>query len=275
VDPLVIKEFLKENLNRIYDEFSTHESLLRITTSKAIIIGDLHGDFDTLLRVMDRFSPDKWTYIMLGDYVDRGEHQIETLYLALKLFLEHRAILLRGNHESPLTNYEYGFYMELLRKFGPRDGDSIYDRLKDVFSQMPISAVLNDKYFLVHGGLPINNVSIDSIAKLPKPDEIPSNEITFQLLWNDPSDDVKYYEQNIIRGPGTYVFGPVLTENFLNNSGLKMVIRGHEYTPQGYKWNHGNKVLTIFTSRAGPYNGTKPHMVLIDGGSLSIIDVSS
>lgn len=275
MDITTIKEFLRENIDKLYSEFSAYEPLLRITANKAVIIGgDLHGDVDTLLRIMNKFPPDNWTYIMLGDYVDRGEHQIETLYLTLRLFLEHKAVVLRGNHESPLTNYEYGFYMELLRKFGPYDGDSIYDRLKDVFSQMPISATLNDKYFLVHGGLPINNISIDNIAKLPKPDEIPNNETTFQLLWNDPSDDIKYYEPNILRGPGTYVFGPALTENFLSNSGLKMIIRGHEYTPQGYKWNHGGKVLTVFSSKAGPYSGTKPHVAVLDNDSLNIVDVS-
>ena len=273
MDIIEIKDFLRENLDRLYNEFSAYEPLLRVTASRAVIIGDLHGDVNTLLRIMDRFPPGDWTYVMLGDYVDRGEHQVETLYLVFRLFLERRAVILRGNHESPLTNYEYGFYMELLRKFGPYDGDSMYDRIKEVFSQMPVSAILNDKYFLVHGGLPISNVSIDEIMKLPKPDEIPNNEVTFQLLWNDPADDVKYYEPNIARGPGTYVFGPALTENFLNSSGLGMVIRGHEYTPQGYKWNHGGRVLTVFSSRAGPYSDVRPHVAVIDNGSLSLVEI--
>ncbi|BDR91612.1 metallophosphoesterase [Vulcanisaeta souniana] len=274
VDILTIKEFFKEKLSNIYDAFSAYEPLLRINTDRAVIIGDLHGDVETLQRIVNKYPPDKWTYIMLGDYVDRGENQVETLYLALRLFLENRAILLRGNHESPLTNYDYGFYLELLRKLGPYDGVSIYDKLKDVFSQMPISAVLNDRYFLVHGGLPINNASIDSIAKLPKPDEIPSNETTFQLLWNDPSDNVKYYDENRARGPGTYVFGSSITENFLNESGLRMIIRGHEYVLQGFKWNHGNKVLTVFTSRAGPYSNVNPRIALINGDALDIVDAS-
>lgn len=274
VDILTIKEFLKEKLSNIYDAFSAYEPLLRINTDRAVIISDLHGDVETLQRIVSKYPPDKWTYVMLGDYVDRGEHQVETLYLALRLFLENRAILLRGNHESPLTNYDYGFYLELLRKLGPYDGTSIYDELKDIFSQMPISAVLNDRYFLVHGGLPVNNTSIDSIAKLPKPDEIPSNETTFQLLWNDPSDSVKYYDENRARGPGAYVFGSSITENFLSKGGLQMIIRGHEYVPQGFKWNHGNKVLTIFTSRAGPYSNVNPHIVLINGDSLNIVNVS-
>jgi Diadenosine tetraphosphatase and related serine/threonine protein phosphatases len=275
VDLLEIKEFMRGNLDKIYEVFSACEPLIRVSTDKAVIIGDLHGDTDTLLQIIRAYPPDRWLYIMLGDYVDRGEHQIETLYLAFKLFLDHRATLLRGNHESPITNYEYGFYMELLRRFGPYDGDPLYDKLKDIFSQMPIAAVLNNEYFLVHGGLPIEHVSIDNIAKLPKPDELPSNETTFQLLWNDPSDYVKEHEPNIIRGPGTYIFGQAVTERFLNENGLKMIIRGHEYVPQGFKWNHGNKVLTIFTSKAGPYTGTRTSIAVLSEGSLKIVNIGS
>jgi len=111
VDLLEIKEFMRSNLDKIYEVFSAYEPLIRVSTDKAVIIGDLHGDVDTLLQIIRAYPPDRWLYIMLGDYVDRGEHQIETLYLAFKLFLDHRATLLRGNHESPITNYEYGFYI--------------------------------------------------------------------------------------------------------------------------------------------------------------------
>jgi protein phosphatase len=273
VDLLEIKEFLKGNLDKVRELFSTYEPLVKVSVDKAVIIGDLHGDADTLMRIIMDYPPDRWFYIMLGDYVDRGEHQVETLYLAFKLFLNKRAILLRGNHESPLTNFEYGFYMELLRKFGHYDGDALYDKLREAFSQMPVAAVVNDEYFLVHGGLPIEHVTLEQLGKLPKPDELPSNEVTFQLLWNDPSDYVKDYEPNIARGPGTYVFGREVTERFLNENGLRLIIRGHEYVPEGFKWNHGNKVLTIFTSRAGPYEGTRVSIAILNEHSINIVRV--
>jgi protein phosphatase len=78
-----------------------------------------------------------------------------------------------------------------------------------------------------------------------------------------------------MRGPGTYVFGQAVTERFLNESGLKMIIRGHEYVPQGFKWNHGNKVLTIFTSKAGPYTGTRTSIAVLSEGSLKIVNIGS
>ncbi len=54
VDILTIKEFLKEHIDKLYSEFSAYEPLLRITTNKAVVIGgDLHGDVNTLLRIIE------------------------------------------------------------------------------------------------------------------------------------------------------------------------------------------------------------------------------
>ncbi len=267
---MMVKEFFKENLDALMEVFKSYGPLLSIESDRVIIIGDLHGDIQSLINIINEYPLDKWTYVALGDYVDRGEHQLETLYLILKLKREYvnRVFLLRGNHESPLMNFDYGFYMELVRKLGFHEADELYERLTELFANMPVAAILNNNYFLVHGGLPKDVVTIDQISKLQKPDLMPSDYITFQLLWNDPSDEVKDYAPNYVRGPGTYLFGSSITEEFLSKNDLLMVIRGHEYVKEGYKWNHGNKVLTIFTSRAGPYIGTEPHVAVIQGREL-------
>ena len=48
---------------------------------------------------------------LVGDYVDRGSHSLETICLLLALKCQHKdnVFLLRGNHESPETNRAYGF----------------------------------------------------------------------------------------------------------------------------------------------------------------------
>ena len=52
--------------------------------------------------------------MFLGDYVDRGNHSLETicLLLALKLNFPKKIYLLRGNHEDPWINQTFGFFDE-------------------------------------------------------------------------------------------------------------------------------------------------------------------
>lgn len=46
------------------------------------IVGDIHGQFQDLLRHFDKVGyPDKESFIFLGDYVDRGPHSLETICL--------------------------------------------------------------------------------------------------------------------------------------------------------------------------------------------------
>ena len=66
-------------------------------------VGDVHGQF---WDVMELFKvggdiPDT-NYLFMGDYVDRGQHSVETITLLLlfKIRFPARICLLRGNHET-------------------------------------------------------------------------------------------------------------------------------------------------------------------------------
>jgi len=50
----------------------------------------------------------------LGDYVDRGMHSLETIWLLLSLKLKYpnQIHLLRGNHEDRSVNKTMGFKFE-------------------------------------------------------------------------------------------------------------------------------------------------------------------
>ena len=63
---------------------------------------------------------DPYNYVFLGDYVDRGNHSLETicLLMALKVKFPEKIYLLRGNHEDAWINANFGFMEECEKRLG-------------------------------------------------------------------------------------------------------------------------------------------------------------
>lgn len=100
------------------------------------VCGDIHGQFYDLLELFAVGPPlPDSKYIFIGDFVDRGHHSVETLvYLfILKLKYPSHMILLRGNHECRMTSNSYGFYDEIVRKYG---NANIWKAFTDVFGNI-------------------------------------------------------------------------------------------------------------------------------------------
>ena len=77
---------------------------------KTFVIGDIHGCFDHLQKLLEVINPDlkKDRLIMLGDYIDRGPNSYLTLKKVINLqkeFGDHHVVLLRGNHEQMALDY--------------------------------------------------------------------------------------------------------------------------------------------------------------------------
>lgn len=49
------------------------------------------------------------------------------------------------------------------------------------------------------------------------------------------------------RGMGVY-FGSDVTESFLKDNSLSLVVRSHEVKDEGYSWHHKGKLITIFSA---------------------------
>jgi serine/threonine-protein phosphatase PP1 catalytic subunit len=100
-------------------EIFLEQPVLLELTAPVNVCGDIHGQYYDLLRIFDYggFPPDS-NYLFLGDYVDRGKQNLETicLLLAYKVKYPDNFFLLRGNHESDGINRIYGFYDECKRR---------------------------------------------------------------------------------------------------------------------------------------------------------------
>jgi Predicted phosphohydrolases len=241
-------------------------------SKRVAFVGDTHGAFEEVTKfVLGAVSKEVDLIVFLGDYVDREPpNGLENLLAILKVFADtkgEKVVFIRGNHESPLTNYYYGFYDEVTVKLG----GGAYEKFKEFFSLMPISAVVNG-WFAVHGGLPglPNQEGKMELAikrpseineKVSLPDENPDNPIALQLLWNDPREMKEYDFLPNVRGDGIYYFGVKPTEEFLKGDNLKGIIRGHEVA-NGVRVLMEGKVINVFSS---VYHGESAGVLILEG----------
>ena len=74
-------------------------------------IGDIHGCYDRLCRLMDRIDIcwSRDTLVLLGDYIDRGPRSFEVLEYLITLKKKHpNTIFLKGNHEVMFLDFLSG-----------------------------------------------------------------------------------------------------------------------------------------------------------------------
>jgi len=126
-------------------------------------------------------------YLFLGDYVDRGYHSVEliSLIIALKVRYKDRLFILRGNHEARTVTQVYGFYDECIKKYGSA---TVWKIFNDLFDYLPVSALVDNKVFCMHGGLSPTIEMIDQLKDIDRIQEVPHEGCVCDLLWSDPTD---------------------------------------------------------------------------------------
>jgi hypothetical protein len=90
-----------------------------------------------------------------------------------------------------------------------------------------------------------------------------------EILWNDPRQiDENKGQERSIRGLGRY-FGANVTRTWLQATGTKAVIRGHEPC-QGFRLDHDNMIMTLF-SCAGLYPNSAAAYLMINASEIDTI----
>jgi len=247
------------------------------STDRLTVVGDIHGQLPDLIHILEDSGFPSVTnkYIFNGDFVDRGPKGVEVMCLLLALFSAFplgTVVLNRGNHEDYAICCAYGFQTECVEKYD----EITFGMFVEVFSYLPLFAIINDAVLVVHGGIfhtqdallselnAINRADF-SLRDMPdggeKLDEIPRfrreaylKQLARDALWSDPMD--KPGIQVNIRGAGV-AFGPDRVKTFLDVNKLKMIVRSHECIGTGFDHpfcgGNADMLVTIFS--ASNYGG--------------------
>ncbi|CAN6483498.1 unnamed protein product [Victoria cruziana] len=210
------------------------------------VCGDVHGQFYDLLNIfeLNGLPSDENPYLFNGDFVDRGSFSVEVILtlFAFKCMSPSAIHLARGNHESKSMNKIYGFEGEVKSKLS----DTFVELFAEVFCCLPLAHVINEKIFVVHGGLfSVDGVKLSDIRAIDRFCEPPEEGLMCELLWSDP-------QPNLGRGPSKrgvgLSFGADVTKRFLQENGLELVVRSHEVKDEGYEIEHDGKLITVFSA---------------------------
>ncbi|KAF5462568.1 hypothetical protein F2P56_018560 [Juglans regia] len=264
------------------EQIFMHEPTVLQLKAPIKVFGDLHGQFGDLMRLFDEYGFPSTAgdityidYLFLGDYVDRGQHSLETitLLLALKIEYPENVHLIRGNHEAADINALFGFRLECIERMGENDGIWAWTRFNQLFNYLPLAALIEKKIICMHGGIGRSINSVEQIEKLERPITMDAGSIILMdLLWSDPTenDSVEGLRPNA-RGPGLVTFGPDRVTEFCKKNKLQLIIRAHECVMDGFERFAQGQLITLFS--ATNYCGTANNAgaILVVGRGLVVV----
>lgn len=251
-------------LCRSLGDLLTGEANLLSLQSPQIVCGDIHGQFEDLLHLLELGGPvAQHRYLFLGDLVDRGKNSVETFLLlaALKVQNPGRVNLLRGNHECRSATRAYGCYEECLVKYG---SPNVWKMFCRVFDLLPLAATIDGTVFCVHGGLSPEIQKLDELHQLDRCREIPDSGCMADLLWSDPQEEPGWTASP--RGHGQ-LFGGDVVEEFSRRNGISLICRAHQLAQEGFRWHFGQQLVTIWSAPNYCYRcGNKAAFMRLNSG---------
>jgi diadenosine tetraphosphatase ApaH/serine/threonine PP2A family protein phosphatase len=238
-------------------------SLIRVEPQKygkIGIVGDLHGDYQTLQALLKIVDLDADLLVFLGDYADRGSDGIEVIRNVTQIRKHHpdSIVALMGNHEdySDTGNPNFSpctLIQEATTKLG-NWGTYFSEELKPFIESLPLCCLIPNNALLVHGG--VSSKLTDAAAL-----ESPSEDLQMDLLWSDPFEG-QGEDLNYSRGAGV-AFGSDVSAAICQHLEVKRIIRSHQPQLATTKPHimHNGRVITVNTTTV--YGGS-PFIYFVD-----------
>jgi Calcineurin-like phosphoesterase len=237
-------------LDRLERTVPVHPPLVRIPTAtfrEALVFGDVHGDWRSLLEVEARYASGgiRRLLIGLGDYVDRspkdcgaGSAATALHLLSLAAGAPDRVFLVQGNHETnrriPVVPRD--FPEEVGALWGPDPRRSA--RLDALLERGPLTAILPEGVYLAHGGFPL----VESAEAWSHAFDAIDEGRLLEIVWGvcDAS--------SVRRGGEIPVWGGRDLERLARFTGIRLFLRGHDPDLTGQPLYDG-RCLTLHTTR--------------------------
>lgn len=217
-------------LNLIFkniDMILENEIIIKINTP-VLIAGDIHGNFNDVRAIVVKFMElykenNKIKLLFLGDYIDRGDYSIEviTFLFYLKIKYPNNIFLLRGNHETEIDKFYSNSLYNDLRGLFKSSFNEKYEMYLNCFAKLPIIAIIDNRYFCSHGGIPrpSDGISFDICYEILKKSKLP--HITNFSSYNKQIDTT--YEMQLM---AKYIYGilwsdPLGFQDYVSNNNIK------------------------------------------------------
>ncbi|KRZ19754.1 S-adenosylmethionine mitochondrial carrier protein, partial [Trichinella pseudospiralis] len=215
-------DVFKEILEDVVKILAKDETLLELE-APLIIVGDLRGNFQTLLHIFVKFG---------NIYGDLNHFNLRTVVLIslLKIFHCDTIFLIRGNFESSVSICLPGVSQE------ENDNDecnfsALFSvHLQEMFHHLPLAAVIMSRIFCVHSGISPMLVDFDQIRLLQRPLHVPKIGLIVDLLNAEPKSSIQGY---------------AFSEK--SNSNINNLIFGENNVEKGYAFFAEEKMLSIFS----------------------------
>lgn len=133
------------------------------TTKRILAVSDIHGNYPLLKRLLEKmkYQPGKDSLVFVGDLLEKGPENLNTLQFVMELAKEEGVFVLRGNCD---TSYSFEDLPGALRKWQER---SLYCEMARCL------------------GVPLPNQKEEVPAFLSRLEQAYPQEIFFMKSWHD------------------------------------------------------------------------------------------